>query len=202
MNKKRIKIIALILGGLLFLGYYLWPIITNNDSPSQVSVSQEEGLEDSEERLAKRADRKSQTEELDSKGEYLVYITGAVAKPGLYELKEASSLEGLVKAAGGLLPYADTSQINLAEGLEAGSHVHIPFNFQGNPEVLLRGPLININTASESDLDTLPGIGPSTAKRIIEYREKNGQFSTIEDIKKVKGIGDGTFKKFSHKITV
>lgn len=198
MNKKKIKIIVLTLMSLFLLGYNLWPIITNNGKTSQIQSSQDRSLQEDQLDALEEANKKLKR----GHGDYLVYITGAIAKPGLYELEDASSLETLIKSAGGLLPYADTSQINLAQGIEAGSHIHIPFNYQGNPEVLLRGPLININTASESDLDTLPGIGPSTAKRIIEYREKNGQFSTIEDIKKVKGIGDGTFKKFSHKITV
>ena len=65
----------------------------------------------------------------------------------------------------------------------------------------MRGTQININTASEKDLDALPGIGSTMAKRIIDYRNEHGNFNAIEDLKKVKGIGDGVFKKFADKVT-
>lgn len=131
----------------------------------------------------------------------IAYITGAVAKPGLYAIESTSSIGDLVKSAGGLVSYADTQAINLAEPVEPGSHIHIPFHYTGNPENLLRGTQININTASEKDLDALPGIGSTMAKRIIDYRNEHGNFDAIEDLKKVKGIGDGVFKKFADKVT-
>ena len=75
-------------------------------------------------------------------------------------------------------------------------------DFHGNPEVLLRGNKININTATAKELDSLPGIGPAMAKRIEEYRSQKGPFTSIEGIKGVKGIGDGVFKKIKDKITI
>lgn len=132
----------------------------------------------------------------------LVYLTGAVENPGLYALEGEKNIQALVTSAGGLLPYADTKAINLAEPLEVGAHIHIPFNFTGNPENLLRKPVININQASEEELTALPGVGKALAKRIVDHRNSQGPFKTIEDIKQVKGIGDGLFKKWAQKITV
>lgn len=132
----------------------------------------------------------------------LVYITGAVQNPGLYRLPVSSHVHDAIKLAGGLLPYGDGESINLADEIQSGSHIHVRFNFNGNPETLLRTQKININTASEKELDSLPGIGPTMAKRICEYRQTKGTFTSIDDIKHVKGIGDGLYKKIKDKITV
>lgn len=138
----------------------------------------------------------------DAPGDNYVYVTGAVENPGLYSIREHATVGDVVKACGGLLPYGAADALNMAEEVPAGTHIHVPFNFTGNPEELLRKQKLNINTASEKELDALPGIGPSTAKKIVEYRSQNGNFNAITDIKKVKGIGDGVFKKFADKITV
>ena len=111
-------------------------------------------------------------------------------------------ISDIIKGAGGALPYGDVESINLAETVTGGQHIHIKFNFHGNPESLLRNQKININTATVKELDSLPGIGPTMAKRIEEYRQSKGAFTSIEDIKHVKGIGDGLFKKIRDKITV
>ena len=132
----------------------------------------------------------------------IAYITGAVASPGLYELEGSVTIGDVVKLAGGLLPYADVESINMAKPVTAGDHIHVIFNFHGNPEVLLRGNKININTATAKELDALPGIGPAMAKRIEEYRSQKGPFTSVEGIKGVKGIGDGVFKKIKDKITI
>ena len=132
----------------------------------------------------------------------IAYITGAVVSPGLYEYENSATYGDMVKLAGGLLPYADIESVNMAKPVNAGDHIHIVFNFHGNPEVLLRGNKININTATAKELDSLPGIGPAMAKRIQEYRSQKGPFTSIEGIKGVKGIGDGVFKKIKDKITI
>lgn len=131
----------------------------------------------------------------------LVYITGAVERPGLYEMGHPVPLEKIINAAGGLLPYADTVNMNMAEEIPNGTHIHINFNFLGNAEELLRKNLININTANEDELAKLKGVGPAIAKRIISYREEHGYFSKIDDIKKVKGIGNAFYNKIKDQIT-
>ena len=140
----------------------------------------------------------SNTDEKD----IIVYVTGAIQSPGLYKLSSVSTVGDVIKGAGGALPYGDVESINLAETVTGGQHIHIKFNFHGNPESLLRNQKININTATIKELDSLPGIGPTMAKRIEEYRQSKGVFTSIEDIKYVKGIGDGLFKKIRDKITV
>lgn len=132
----------------------------------------------------------------------IVYVTGAIQSPGLYKVASSSTIGDVIKGAGGALPYGDVESINLAETVTGGQHIHIKFNFHGNPESLLRNHKININTATVKELDSLPGIGPTMAKRIEEYRQSKGAFTSIEDIKHVKGIGDGLFKKIRDKITV
>ena len=228
MDKK--KLLKMLGAGLaiIFAAYSLWPIITNQEDQGQSSLSQEyhpgdgkrslntdaSESSDSSNRLGTKSHKGASQKEgksingsdgdsdSDANDNHLVYITGAVERPGLYAMHKEVSVNDAIKAAGGLLAYADTAGIDMAGLVDAGSHIHIPFNYKGNPEALLRKAGININTASEKELDSLPGVGPATAKRIIEYRQEKGQFASIEDIKKVKGIGDGTFKKFKDKITV
>jgi competence protein ComEA len=143
----------------------------------------------------------------------LVNVVGAVPRPGLYELPEGSRVHDAVDAAGGLLADADASSINLAAPLEDGELLAIPF--VGGGEALTRSSdtglatdvpanpdLININTATVEELDNLPGIGPTTAQKIIDYRTENGPFQQIEDLLNVSGIGPSTFEQLKDLITV
>lgn len=132
----------------------------------------------------------------------IIYITGAVEEPGLYQMEIGTTLGELIRVAGGILPYGDEKSINLARVLVAGEHVHIPFNFNGQPEELIRNKKISINRSDEKTLTELPGIGPAMAKRIVEHRQTKGEFSTIEDVKLVKGIGEALFLKIKDIITL
>jgi competence protein ComEA len=148
-----------------------------------------------------------------------VDVAGAVARPGLYEFPEGSRVQNAIDAAGGLLAGADTSSINLAARLEDGQQLVIPFKegasapseeplfSSSSPEFATDVPgasseLININTATADELDALPGIGPTLAQRIVDYREAHGPFLAIEDIMKVSGIGSATFDNIKDLITV
>ena len=143
----------------------------------------------------------------------VVHITGAVPRPGVYALPQGARVQDGISAAGGFLADADKTGINLARHLEDGERLDIPFGGGGADfviqpaipeftEVPVSTELININTASQAELETLPGIGPSTAKKIIAYREANGPFQTTEDIIKVSGIGPGTYERIKDLITV
>jgi competence protein ComEA len=140
----------------------------------------------------------------------IVHISGAVPRPGVYALPQGARVQDAISAAGGFLAEAEKSQINLAALLEDGEKLDIPFIEGALPIVATPGPtvvavtteLININTASAAELDTLPSIGPSLAQRIIEYREQNGPFASIEDIINVPGIGSGNYERFKDMITV
>jgi competence protein ComEA len=140
----------------------------------------------------------------------VVHITGAVPRPGVYALPQGARVQDAISAAGGFLAEAEKSGINLARVLEDGEQIEIPYT-EGATIVLatpgvevITSPteLININTASQFELESLPGIGPTTAEKIIEYREENGPFATIEDIMNVSGIGPGTFERIKDLITV
>jgi competence protein ComEA helix-hairpin-helix repeat region len=140
----------------------------------------------------------------------IVYITGAVPRAGVYALPQGARVQDAISAAGGFLAEAEKSQINLAALLEDGEKLDIPYIEGAIPVVGTPVPevvtstteLININTASVAELDTLPGVGPTTAQKIIDYREQNGPFINAEDIINVSGIGPGTYERIKDLITV
>jgi competence protein ComEA len=140
----------------------------------------------------------------------VVHITGAVPRPGVYALPQGARVQDGISAAGGFLAEADKTNINLAQLLEDGEKLDIPFIEGGSPVIGTAVPevvattteLVNINTASASELDSLPGIGPTTAQKIIDYRTQNGPFASTEDIINVSGIGPGTYERIKDLITV
>jgi competence protein ComEA len=142
----------------------------------------------------------------------VVHITGAVPRPGVYALPEGARVQDVISAAGGFLAEADKETINLARILEDGEMLDIPYVAGYSPviptpvqNIITPGSeteLININTASSFELESLPAIGPATAQKIIEYREKNGPFVSIEDIINVSGIGPGNYERIKDLITV
>lgn len=156
-----------------------------------------------------------------------VYISGEVVAPDVYILPPQSIIKDLLLAAGGATQKADLDIVNQAEELKDQQHIHIPAKEEARPTPPVSsggkdpqptsgpdtqsspiepdapsGRIININTAKTTELELLPGIGPSFAKRIVEYRETNGNFNAIEDITGVKGIGPATFEKLKDHITV
>ncbi len=134
-----------------------------------------------------------------------VYVTGAIQKPDVYSLPTGSIVKDLINTAGGATADADLEAINLAQRLTDQMHIHVPRKGEVAPTPpagSAPGALININTADAIQLDTLPGIGPSTAQSIIDYRTKNGPFKKIEDIKNVPRIADTEFNKIKDMITV
>ena len=133
--------------------------------------------------------------------EYFVFVTGAVRKPGLYAFKSEVRVAEAVHAAGDPLPYADMSGVNYAEVISDGLHVHVPYNLEGVPAVTEDG-VVNINDADEKKLGELPGVGPSMAKTIMDYRSEHGPFAAPEDLQKVKGIGPAKWNKLKDKVSV
>ena len=152
-----------------------------------------------------------------------VQISGAVQHPGVFELPPGSRVQDAIDLAGGFTIDANKSVLNLAAHLEDGIRVDVPYLTQvSNPKAAEQGTpkdetvppqtnsspseslneLININTADQSSLETLSGIGPVIASRIISFRDQNGPFSDIVEIQKVSGIGPATFEKIKDYITV
>ncbi|HIE24753.1 MAG TPA: ComEA family DNA-binding protein [Anaerolineales bacterium] len=130
-----------------------------------------------------------------------VYVTGSVVAPGIYALPEGSRMADAINAAGGFLPIADQEQINLAALVRDGEKIIVGTrsNYGASSESSDR---ININTATLEELETLPGIGPSTAQRIIDHRQANGKFERIDQITEVSGIGPATYDRIKDLITV
>jgi len=145
-----------------------------------------------------------------------IHVTGAVQRPGLYFLPQESRVRDAIEAAGGFSEDASYDAVNLAAFLEDGTQFLVPIlnqtanssdviisspnSFQ--PEVQQEFTIVNINTASQAELETLPNIGPVTAQKIIAFREEFGDFAMIEEIQKVSGIGIVTFESIETYITV
>lgn len=144
-----------------------------------------------------------------------VHIDGAVVAPGVYEMTGSlPRVNDAVMAAGGLAGDADTSALNLAAVLSDGEKIYVPRQGEvvagqassgaasGSDVGASSSGVININTATAEELDSLPGIGPSTAAAIVEDRERNGPFANPEDLMRVSGIGEGKFSKLKDQIRV
>ena len=128
-----------------------------------------------------------------------VYINGAVATPGVYSLPEGSRVDAAVQAAGGFLPGAEKDNINLAMLLTDGQQINVPGIVDTSHVNVGR---VNINTATAAEFDTLPGIGPTTAQAIVDYRLQHGLFQVIQDIQNVPGVGPATYEGIKDFITV
>ena len=150
----------------------------------------------------------------------MVDISGEIITPGVVKLPEGSRIIDAITAAGGKTEDADLSKVNLAYILDDGVQLYIPrYNEKLEKEIVQTEPgvgiiqeginttskkdsKVNINIANKEKLATLPGIGEGTAEKIIEYRSKTGKFKTIDEIKKIPGIGESKFKSLKDKITI
>ena len=211
LTNKQKKII-IIVGALIVIGIIIFiynskkidtsdmneeMLIANNDSNNIIDIKTEE------------------------KNIIIIHITGAVKNPGIVRLEEGSRIEDAISKAGGLNEDADITNVNLAYILEDGIKIKIPSSSEvievQNENILNsdsgeniveefedsnKTSLLNINKATEQDLQNLPGIGLSLASKIIEYREENGKFSTKEDIKNVNGIGESKYENIKEHICV
>jgi competence protein ComEA len=132
-------------------------------------------------------------------GELTIYVSGAVTTPGVYILPKGSRVDAAIQAAGGFTPGAETESINLAALLEDGQQIDVPGVVDTSHVNVGR---VNINTAAATELDALPGIGPTTAQAIVDYRLQHGSFKFIQDIQNVPGIGSATYDRIKDYITV
>ncbi|MBY0123859.1 helix-hairpin-helix domain-containing protein [Bacillus sp. S/N-304-OC-R1] len=147
----------------------------------------------------------------------LVDVKGAVKNPGVYEATGNDRVIDLITKAGGLNENADETQINFALRVEDEMVIYVPKIGEISESAAGEPPAgvgnigagqekndgkVNLNTANESELQTLPGIGPAKASAIIEYRETNGPYKVIEDLKSISGIGEKTFEKLKDSIKV
>ena len=210
LNSKQRKII-IIIGIIVILGIIFYIYQNNNIDNSKI-----------DEEMLVSSNTTNSVKEITSedKEKIIIHITGAVKTPGIVKLDEGSRIEDAINKAGGLTETADISKVNLAYVLEDGVKIKIPSNTDiGDLEENIissesgenvvedvdnssQSTSLNINKATEQELQGLPGIGPSLASKIIDYRNTNGNFSSVEDIKNVNGIGDSKFENIKDYICV
>jgi len=142
---------------------------------------------------------------------FTVHICGAVATPGVYDLPPNAIVADAIEAAGGTTGKADMETINLASGVADGQKLYIPYlqptsaadsAVQEQLQNQENTGLVNLNLAEAPELERLPGIGPATAKKIVEYRLQNGPFVTVEDLLNVSGIGETKLDQLRDLVTV
>ena len=173
-----------------------------------VVIERDDGADEDEE----TATAEEAKDASDDNGVLVVDVSGAVASPAVVELEQGSRVQDAIAAAGGLTEDADISALNRASVCTDGQKIYVPHQGEA-PQAAEGGPtqgagspaassLVNINSADEIALDALPGVGPSTARAIIEDREANGPFASIEDLMRVSGIGEKKFEKLKSAICV
>lgn len=140
----------------------------------------------------------------------LVHVLGAVARPGIVELRAGSRVVDAIASAGGLTADANAGGVNLARPVSDGEQIVVPREGEAVPDAVAGGETktaagsgpVNINLGSVSDLQALPRIGPALAQRIVDWRESNGRFTAPADLMKVAGIGQTLFDGLKDLITV
>lgn len=199
---KIIKVVTICVFLLLFGGGY----VLSHRGAENTLIKQKEQKVVITQNDEKDTDKKAETLEVSS---IHVHVCGAVKKPGVYELSVDARICDAISAAGGLKKKAADSDINQAQLLSDGEQVCIPYKTAKKQDTITetssdttKQSKINLNTATSEELQTLPGIGVSKADSILQYRQENGKFSSIEEIKNITGIKDGVYSKIEAYITV
>lgn len=182
----------------VFLCFAIFTFFTMDQEEKEIIISE----------VSETKTELKQQEYIQEKTVIFVHIAGNVGEPGLYEIEEGSRLNDLILPAKIKDMEILDKYFNRAKLLSDGEKIYIPFPEEinkENDEVVLFASeedqsKININTAGLSDLITLPGIGDTKARDIIDFREKNGKFKIIDDIMMVKGIGIATFERIKELI--
>lgn len=208
-KEQKIKIAITLFVIIIAIFYYIY-------SQNQKEIFFEESKQENE--------VQERTEETENK-KIIVHVSGAVKNEGIVELEEGARVANAIEKAGGVRDDAYTKDINYALKLEDGMKIYVPTieeSKQEKEEVNINsessnyiissnntktnensnGQKVNINNADESELDELPGVGPSTAQKIIQYRKENGKFKSIDELKNVSGIGEAKFQKIKDLICV
>ncbi|MFS8651792.1 MAG: helix-hairpin-helix domain-containing protein [Caldibacillus sp.] len=199
-------------GIILFCGYYF---LDEREESGRVYEVMESNEVDVAQEEIHREEGESETSGAEEQSVMMVDVKGAVKKPGVYPVSEGERVVDVVAKAGGLTEDADDTKINLSQKVSDEMVIYVPrkdedlgqlsvgtFTNSTGGSSSSGSNKVNINTASREELQTLPGIGPQKANAIIEYRESQGPFQTIEEIMNVSGIGEKSFEKLQDLITV
>lgn len=224
-TKQKIILVAIIFIMAIVIGIYGY--ISMQKEAEQTEIENNEILnEETEEKnvLSENTTKNIQTENTkemaeNSNNQIIIHITGAVKKTGILKLNKGSRIADAIEKAGGNKEDANLDEVNLAYVLEDGQKIYIPSKKDNTKKEYVtsesgnnviaenatskkgENKKVNINTATQSELENLPGVGESIASKIIEYREQNGKFGKIEDLQNVKGIGDAKFNNIKEHVT-
>ncbi len=149
-------------------------------------------------------------------GPVIVHVAGAVGRPGVYELAAGARVHSAIEAAGGASKVADLDGLNLAAAVGDGQRIYVPEAGEVDPATVPSGPItvavsggdetpagpVDLNVATAAQLESLPGIGPTTAAAIIDDRERNGPFAAVADLERVPGIGPAKLAAIADRVTV
>lgn len=199
-KKQKVIIVVLIIFMCLIIGYYFINKTQKNDYSELETIAEE----------------KEQEEEIIDEDKIVVHITGEVENEGIIELEKGARISDAIEKAGGTTEEANIADVNLAYSLKDGQKIKIPnineedeqiIKEEAGEDIIIEGDnkkeeKININTANQTELETLSGIGPSTALKIINYKKEHGKFNNIEEIKNVPGIGESKFENIKEYICV
>ena len=204
-NFKKIIIIGVII--IIVIIYAIYKNLSNNQY-QEINFEKDE-IENKED---------TENEKTIYEKNYIVlHITGEVINPGIIKIEEGQRVADAIEAAGGVTPNANVNKINLAYILKDGQKLYVPSIYDEEEKEFITENIgknildesiennnikININTATESQLENLSGIGPSTAMKIVNYRKENGLFKSIDEIKNVPGIGESKFNAIKDNICV
>lgn len=214
-----IAVLVLIGGGAIHLSGSGTAVPLETDPAAETQLEPGDEEEDEEEPMASTAAEPSvpetpAPEERPAPEELIVHVSGAVEAPGVAQLPPGSRVHDALEAVGGASDDADLSAVNLARPVEDGEQIHVPEPGEEPPVTGAGGPgaaeppasttgaAIDLNTAGASELEELPGVGPSIAQRIIDHREKNGPFTAVDGLLEVSGIGPATLEKIRDRATV
>ncbi len=212
-NTQKVILIILIA---LICGIIAYAVMSNNSEYEEQDILEQNIIEN-------KIENKIEDNIENEKRKIVIHITGQVKNPGLVYLDEGARIADAIKEAGGSTKDAALDKVNLAYVLEDGQKIYIPNKNEKISEIQyiitdsgenvlkdtgkesnVKGGIkkVNINSANQEELETLPGVGPALAVRIIEYRNSNGKFEKVEDVQNVKGIGDSKFTNIKEHICI
>ncbi len=217
---ERISRGWLAVGALVALtaGVVLWQATSTAPTP----LPAETAVDSTSEPVTRAEDKQSAAVPATESAEIVVHVAGAVKNPGVVRLPPGSRVDDAVKAAGGFSAQADPDLVNLAQPLEDGVQVYVPrkdepVEVEKRVGAIEAGSLstrtgtsrserpadkVNLNTATAEQIENLPGIGPATARAIVEYRKQNGGFSSVDELIEVRGIGPKKLEQIRPFVTV